>query len=411
VGPLALLNVRWELTAGRAGAGTLMVQQGGTLTSSWINDIGERAGAEGHVTVTGHGSTWTHRGYVNVGGSHALPGGVGTLSILDSGTVNSQHASIGKMGDAEGTAIVSGEGSTWNISRDILIGYDAKATLTVMDQGSLRSEMGAIGVLSNATAMAEVTGAGSTWHMDDNLYVGSSGTATLKVSAGGTVTSWGGSTMADSEGSMAVAIVSGIGSKWVSTESLHVGGTDSQSGGTALLSVTDGAVVEAGQTLHIWETGTLHGDGIVTAQQLLNAGLIAPGLEADDENGPLFGTLTVEGDYVQDASTGRLRVRLAGNPLHDRLHVDGDVSLAGLLEIVLHDAFIPVVGQTFQVLSWTGSRTGAFDQIAADEPGGGMYWDFAHLYTAGTITLLPEPTSLALLTLALLPWAGRRHRR
>jgi outer membrane autotransporter protein len=70
-----------DLVVGENATGTLAVQTGGTLTTSF-GTIGDLPGGLGTVTVTGAGSTWSNQFGVNLGNR-----GAGTLTIADGGLV------------------------------------------------------------------------------------------------------------------------------------------------------------------------------------------------------------------------------------------------------------------------------------------------------------------------------------
>ena len=84
------VDVRGTLTIGTSinlgssagSSGTLIVQNGGTLNSVFTA-IGNAPGSQGTATVTGPGSTWTNTSAIVVGGV-----GTGTLTIQNGGTVN-----------------------------------------------------------------------------------------------------------------------------------------------------------------------------------------------------------------------------------------------------------------------------------------------------------------------------------
>ena len=81
-----------NLTVGQNGTGELTIQSGGTVNTMSLGAVGNLAGSQGMVTVTGAGSTWTNSGNVVVGGI-----GTGTLTIQNGGTVNSGGgASVGQ---------------------------------------------------------------------------------------------------------------------------------------------------------------------------------------------------------------------------------------------------------------------------------------------------------------------------
>jgi T5SS/PEP-CTERM-associated repeat protein len=118
-------------------------------------DIGNVAGSQGAVTVTGAGATWTNSGLLSVGTL-----GTGTLTIANGGVVSNGGASgfIAYANGSQGTVIVTGPGSTWNIS-------------PTFPNGGLR------------------VGGSS---LDDGFLPPGSGTGTLTVANGGTVNVIGG---------------------------------------------------------------------------------------------------------------------------------------------------------------------------------------------------------------------------
>lgn len=107
------------------------------------------------------------------------------------------------------------------------------------------------------------------------------------------------------------------------------------------------------------------------------------------------GVLTLVGNYTQLAS-GYLEIDLAGTEsgTFDALHVMGNLELDGTLHIHADDGYSPSEGDEFQVLKWDGKLDGTFSDIQAFDLDSGLAWDFDRLYTDGTITVVPEPTSL-----------------
>ncbi|MEZ4697330.1 MAG: T9SS type A sorting domain-containing protein [Rhodothermales bacterium] len=89
-----------------------------------------------------------------------------------------------------------------------------------------------------------------------------------------------------------------------------------------------------------------------------NAGTISPG---DSTFG--LGTFPIGGDFIQTA-VGVLQIELGGTAdgAYDVVAVSGDASLSGTIELSLINNFVPMVGDSFVVLTATGI-VGTFDTI------------------------------------------------
>ena len=228
--------------------GNLNVQAGGVVSNETAF-IGLSAGSMGAATVTGAGSQWNNSGNLSVG--HV---GDGTLNVTAGGVVSN---SIGSIGSSTGSvATVTGAGSQWNNSGILSVGQAGDGTLNVEAGGVVSSTGGSIGSTASSAGVATVTGAGSQWNNSDNLSVGNSGNGTLNVTAGGVVSSTGGF-IGSTASSTGVATVGGAGSTWT-TGDLFVGGNSGSAGGTGTLTVLGGGLVDVGDTLTIWDDGTVN---------------------------------------------------------------------------------------------------------------------------------------------------------
>lgn len=105
--------------------------------------------------------------------------------------------------------------------------------------------------------------------------------------------------------------------------------------------------------------GTLNGSGTVnvSATAFTNAGTLAPGLSP--------GLLTWQGN-IGMAATAQLPIELGGTTVgteYDRLSASGyTLTLDGELNVSLINAFTPVVGDSFTVLTY-GARSGDFNSV------------------------------------------------
>ena len=126
--------------------------------------------------------------------------------------------------------------------------------------------------------------------------------------------------------------------------------------------IRNGAVVSGPGTLAIDSNAELHlEDGATVGVDVENGGELQVGASP--------GQATIGGDYVQTAQ-GTFTVELGGTPTSDDfdvLHVLGQTTLNGTLDIQLIDGFLPHVGNQFVVLT-APSVAGVFSVVV--EPNG-----------------------------------------
>jgi hypothetical protein len=100
----------------------------------------------------------------------------------------------------------------------------------------------------------------------------------------------------------------------------------------------------------------------------VNGATVSPG------NSP--GILSATANYSQSAG-GHLPIQIGGTTVgtqYDRLAVTGNAGLNGTLALSTINGFTPSVGQTFTILSYTGTRTGTFSTVTGDNLGGGLFF-------------------------------------
>jgi hypothetical protein len=92
-------------------------------------------------------------------------------------------------------------------------------------------------------------------------------------------------------------------------------------------------------------------------------------------------------DY-QQTSTGNLYVEIAGTNLNqfDRMVVNGTAQLAGHLNIDMDGGFVPVAGQTFDIITATGGVSGHFNQISFSSQPAGMTFQVTYGATFVRVT-------------------------
>jgi cytoskeletal protein CcmA (bactofilin family) len=97
--------------------------------------------------------------------------------------------------------------------------------------------------------------------------------------------------------------------------------------------------------------------------------------------------LRVHGDYVQGAA-GTFAAQIFGSAAsgsYSRMLVDGDVVVAGKLDITRPYGYVPVLGEQFEVISGA-TTSGTFDEILGASTGGGIKLHAS--YQSDTIALL-----------------------
>jgi autotransporter-associated beta strand protein len=167
------------------------------------------------------------------------------------------------------------------------------------------------------------------------------------------------------------------GTTTVSAGSLIINGD--QSGATGVLEVSSGA--------------TLGGSGIIGAATTIR-GTLSPG------NSP--GDITFN-DSLLLQSTATLTIDITGinNGEFDRVVGAGSNTFTfdGTLSLN-NTGYSAAFGDVITIFSNWGGFAGSFDTITGTDLGGGLSWDTTKLGTTGTIEVVPEPSTYALLALA-----------
>jgi T5SS/PEP-CTERM-associated repeat protein len=125
-----------SVVVGGQGTGTLTIQNGGAVNSGG-GSVGLSAGSNGTVTVTDPGSSWINgpSGGLNIGSF-----GTGVLTIVNGGRVINvalNTANIGNGAGSQGTVLVTGAGSIWSNSSGVNVGNLGTGTLTIADSGTV----------------------------------------------------------------------------------------------------------------------------------------------------------------------------------------------------------------------------------------------------------------------------------
>ena len=172
-----------SLSAGWGGDGRLDILDGAVVTNRYHGYLGQEAGSSGAIAVSGPGSIWTNTGDVAVGYQ-----GDGVLNVSNGAVVSNTDATIAYDSRSTSAVTVSGAGSTWINSNEIIVGSHGDATLDIAAGGVVSSSgVSIIGWYEESASAVSVSGAGSTWTNTGDLMVGNAGHATLDISDGGLV--------------------------------------------------------------------------------------------------------------------------------------------------------------------------------------------------------------------------------
>lgn len=258
------------LYAGYSGTATINIEDGGSL-SNGFSYLGWNNGSTANATVTGtdaslNPSTWTSSDTLRVGNS-----GNATLLINAGGSVSSNATSYIATGSTStSTVTVTGANSSWTTNdNELYVGNSGDATLNIEAGGNVSNSNGYIGGFSGSTSSASITGANSSWINSNNLTVGFNigSNGTLNIDHGGTVSNTVGF-IGNFAGSTGTVNVTGANALWDNTDNLYVGGTAIAAGGNGTLNVNTDGIVDVANTLHLWNTGNINlfGGTLKTAQ-------------------------------------------------------------------------------------------------------------------------------------------------
>ncbi len=412
--------------------------EGGTLNVGYVYGTdGELAGTGGGTTV-GMGETGT---FTQSGGTHRISGG---LTLGQEGySAGKYYLNTAAKGSNDGELLVGGHehigmsgagefhqgAGTHTVGGDLVLGNNADGFGDFyLDSGSL--SVGGITYLG-------MNGAGTFYHTGGTYTVGT-------FSTEGNLISGGDLNLGQNEGSTGEYNMTGTGVINVGGN-LYVGvegtGTFNQNGGTVntgevivkVESGGNGTYNMSGGTLNaarivnngifnfndagintdtFTNTGTFTGAGVINSLDksvtlaFTNSGILAPG------NSP--GTLNITGNFIQTAA-GTLEIEL-GSTAHDILNVSGTATLAGILNVILYDDYVPAVDSSYDFLLAAGGISGMFTSILGPS---GYSWtvDYLDLTNDGVIetarltaNAVPIPPAVWLLGTGLIGIVGIRRR-
>src|SRR6056297_2499962 len=142
-----------ELRLGLAGAATILIENGGTLTSNTSGAVidtilAERPGSIASVTIQDAGSSWQTNDGLRIAmpatGAGGTSGGTAALTVAAGGKLSSNGGTLSRGAVADATVTVTGSGSEWDTNGfDIFVGSgtdDNRAVLIVEAGGRISGD-------------------------------------------------------------------------------------------------------------------------------------------------------------------------------------------------------------------------------------------------------------------------------
>jgi T5SS/PEP-CTERM-associated repeat protein len=431
------------LSVGGAGTGNLIISEGGVVTcAAAYLDANGPGPSQGYATVDGIGSTWTVTDSLYVGNLNPVFGEVGSLTVTGGGRVNvggsMQVSSVGTVelrdGKISAGSVQVDDGGMVQIEKgtfeapggftnngivQMLSPLAKIATGTLSNNGILGGRGGILGNLNNGESGLVKIGTG-----EELDIMGSSHT-----NAGDIVITGGGAMIGGDLQNTASGNIFCRGSLGIFGTLANEGGITFSGGVSELfmdeLTNAPGAKVTVTGNSTTTFGGDVHNDGLIWVRTGSLAIFTAKYSGVGSLDGG--GTWWIEGELSPGDSPAAVDVNgdlafgpqamlvmelggLAPGSQYDQLNISGEFAADGTLAVKLLNGFTPLAGQEFDLLNFD-SLDGAFDSISLPALGSGLSWDTSALYTSGTVGVVPEPATLALVGLGLLAAIRRKLSR
>lgn len=412
----------WHLSGnfivGQAGTGNVFVTSGSKVDWTLPATIGEGAGSNGTITVSG-ASSLLHGDDIVVGKK-----GAGTLAVQAAGFANVKQLQLAKDPGSSGQLIVSNKFSslsaeTLEVANGVGSGSGSvTGSFTLQDQATAAVRELRIATSNGGNGTVTISNLGSL-AVKNQLQIGRfailSGQSTGKfsvLSGGSVLQNTGSSTTIGDNGTLLVSAgVCDVGNVTVDSGGL----LRADSGGVVqsdrlavngMLQILSGGIINIGfgdgiaDKLRIGPGGILSGTGTITASEIVAAGSGAnqfAGAQIQPANSP--GTLTLDGNFIEQAGS-RLVVEAAGLGAgqFDVLHVTGNATLAGTLEVHLLNGYLPKSGDTMPFMQVDGTVSGSFANITFPDLLPGFQYKAAFVNSTFKLTALNDavlaPTQL-----------------
>jgi outer membrane autotransporter protein len=384
----ASVEVDGDLMAGVSGDAQINITEGASLSDGGI--LAVNPGSTAIVTLTDQNSSWDVSDDLIIGVA-----GAATVNIANETTVSvsGDNVILGEQPSGSGDLQISGGRATLDFSGSLIIGGAGQGQVNLLMGAPLKLQSITVGEMTGGGGIFNIDGGGTAVLASLQVTAGLSGQGTINVTEGGQLEAYT-SAIGALVGSIGVVSVSDNNSSY-QANIITVGGTDTTSGGTGHLTVSNAGQVLVNNTLTLWQHGTVDvtGGGVVEVGsdaaplvgpqsgdyvQINQAGLVQ-GVGTIDGNvinnggvraGDDPGTLTINGNFNQGAA-GTLDIEVEGtvpgSPTgYSVLDVTGNAMLAGTLELSYLNGYKPTVGETLDFLTVGGATTGNFNAVTLD---------------------------------------------
>ncbi len=465
-GPGSRLDVGDILFVGRYGNGDMTVKNCASLTMA-EGRIGRQSGSTGSLTITGVGSSLTSAGPLTIGGTTTAAGGNGALIVADGATASAGdmrlwhrndlvHVDGGSLtvarlqGDAgtvrltdptSGTALTLGGGT---FDGNVSDGASGPGSIVKTGTGTLRlqgmvSYTGTTDVAGGAMTVPNGMGTpGGAVTVAAGAELRAGNIVNRAVSGEGTITALGDLLIGDmtSANGYEFAGMLHVGANNVllldSDAALLGQNTTIEAGGklgglngiqlgpaaavdpTKTLTASGSAVIDGAFRNNGTVNGPTGSEWLTFIDDVTGAGSYTGNIAFSDSFSPGNSAAVVHFQNLQLNSATELLMEIGGETPgtgHDRIVVGENVCLGGVLTVELIGAWEPKTGDRYDLFDW-GTSTGGFSALNLPALSDGREWDTSAIEATGVLSVIPEPTGLALLLSgAALLFPGRQKRR
>ncbi len=323
---------------------------GGLATNATLNDpTGVALDAKGDLFIADSGNNVIRE---VSGGNISTIAGTGTAGYTGDGgsaTTATLNDPIGVAVDVHGDLFIADSGN--NVIREVSGG----TITTVAGSGTA----GYTGDGGSATAATLNDPTGVAVDAKGDLFIADAGNNAIREVSGGTITTVAGTGTLGftGDGGPATAATLDLPTGLVVSASGELFIADS---GNSVVRAVTGATLDVNanftlSNVQVLGPGVLELDnGVTLTANVVNSGTVTLG-------GSQVAGATIAGNYTQ-TTAGTLDIKLGGASAgqYDQLHVTGNASLAGTLNVSLVGDFNPGPGDSFQIITYLGTLAGDF---------------------------------------------------